>query len=438
MGRSYFRGVVVLAGLLLLGAAGMLSFQYARSGPASGSAGTAASRAGVALTEADRMGTRYTALPADLTLPPRVKEIPIEIRLDSIWGGTGRDVAGHIWVGASDRDAGGSAHLLEYAPESGTMIDHGDVVSELKEAGVYRQGEGQIKLHTKIVQGEDGYLYFASFDEEGEDPNAGLVSKWGGHFWRYKPGNAHWEHIRSVPQALVSVAGNGNWIYALGYWDHVLFQYDTRKQTWRQIKVGSVREHVSRNIVVDRRGHVYVPRARELRAGEAAAGEGQEFAAELVEFDTDLKEVASTPLAFYAARHDSHGLIGLSYLEDGTIVVSTHIGYLYRITPHEGAAASVDAVGWIDPKGVTYPASLFPIDGKRYLAAVVQVEGGFDWVVYDLLKKQSQAQKFNIKPAYGLLYGSSTRDNQGRFYVVGQQNGPDGRRPVMLQVEMQN
>jgi hypothetical protein len=439
MGRPYFRGAALLAGVLLLGAVGVTAFQYARDDRTSGSAAAAAApRTGLALTYADRMGTHYTAIPPDLTLPPRVKEIPIEIRLDSIWGGTGRDVSGHIWVGASDRDSGGSAHLLEYAPESGVMTDHGDVVSELKEAGVYRQGEGQIKLHTKIVQGEDGYLYFASFDEEGEDPAAGLVSKWGGHFWRYKPGNPHWEHIRSVPQALVAVAGNANWMYALGYWDHVLFQYDTRKKTWRQVKVGSVREHVSRNIVVDRHGHAYVPRARELRPGEKAAGEGQEFAAELVEFDTDLKEVGSTPLAYYAERHNSHGLIGLSYLEDGSILVSTHIGYLYRITPSDTGAATVEAVGWIHPKGGSYPASLFPIDGKRYLAAVVQVEGGFDWIVYDLLNKQSRAQRLTLKPAYRLLYGSSTRDNQGRFYVVGQQDGPDGHRPLMLQVEMQN
>jgi hypothetical protein len=322
------------------------------------------------------------------------------------------------------------------------MVDHGDVVSELKQAGVYRQGEGQIKIHTKIVQGEDGYLYFATFDEEGEHASTGIVSKWGGHFWRYKPGAAHWEHIRSVPQALVAVAGNGNWIYALGYWDHVLFQYDTRKQTWRQVTVGSVREHVSRNFVVDRRGHAYVPRAREWLPGEAAAHPGQDFAAELVEFDTGLKEVHSTPLAYYAGHHDSHGLIGLSYLEDGAIVVSTHVGYLYRITPSDSGAATVEALGWFHPNanatGNSYPASLFPIDGKRYLAGVVQVESGFDWVVYDLLNKHSQAQKFNAKAPLRLLYGSSTRDNSGRFYVVGQQEGPSGRRPLMLQVEMQN
>jgi len=314
------------------------------------------------------------------------------------------------------------------------------VVGELKYAGLYRNGEGQIKIHTKIVQAEDGYLYFASFDEEGESPGDGVVSKWGGHLWRLRPGNRHWEHIRSVPQALVAVAGSGNWIYALGYWDHILFQYDTRKRTWRQIRVGSVREHVSRNFVVDLHGHAYVPRAREWLPSDAMAHPNEAFSVELVEFDTNLKEVGSTPLQYYTdTSHDSHGLIGLSYLADGSIVISTHIGYLYRITPSDSGAARVDALGWLHPDGGSYASSLFPIDGTRYLAAAVNVAGRLDWIVYDLLNKRSQAQKLPLRAENLLLYGSSTRDNEGRFYVVGRQPGAPGHnKPLLLQIETQH
>ena len=426
--RAWTRGVI--GALLLLGTFCALSFAVAPSGKPS-----------AAPTYADLMGTTYTTLPADTTLPPRVKEIPIEIRADAIWGGTGRDASGHIWIGVSDRDAGGSAHLLEYVPDSGAVIDHGDVVSELKQAGVYRQGEGQIKIHTKIIEAQDGYLYFGSFDEEGEDPYRAVPPKWGGHLWRYKPGNQHWEHLRSTPQALVAVAGNGIWIYALGYWDHVLFQYDTLKRTWLQVRVGSIPEHVSRNFVVDRRGHAYVPRVREWQPGEAKVHPDQKFSTELVEFDTDLKEVASTPLGYYVdarSGRDSHGLIGLSYLEDGSIVISTAIGYLYRIMPSDTGAARVEALGWLHPTGNSYPSSIFPIDGNRYLAGVAQGPGGFDWFVYDLMTRKAQTQKLPFMAQAMLLYGSSTRDNQGRFYVVGRQGGPSGSKPLLLQVEMQN
>jgi hypothetical protein len=385
-----------------------------------------------------RMGTLYTAPPADFALAPRIKEVPVDIPADAIWGSTGRDFSGHIWFGVSTREDGGSAHLLEYNPDTGEVKDRGDVVGELKQGGVYRAGEGQIKLHTKIVQAADGYLYFASFDEEGEDPARAIAPKWGGHFWRYRPGSRHWEHIKAVPQALVAVAGNGNWIYALGYWDHVLFQYDVQRRTWREMKVGSVPEHVSRNFVVDARGHAYVPRVREWKPGEPKASPNQQIYAELVEFDTDLREVASTPLLDYGVERSSHGLIGLAYLNGGSIVVSTHLGHLYRIVPPAGAgAAKVEGVGFVHPGGFSYAASLFPIDGTRYLAAVAQVRSGFDWIIYDLETRKSHAQKFNFSRA-SLLYGSSTRDDKGRFYVVGQQRVGGAGKPLVLQIDLRN
>jgi hypothetical protein len=142
----------------LVAAVAALSFEVTR--------GTAAVRA---VSYAERMGTRYTPAPVNMNAAPSVAEIPLPAFLsaEAIWGATGRDASGHIWIGASDRGNGGSAHLLEYEPDSGTLTDRGDVISELKYAGLYRSGEGQIKIHTKIIKADDGYLYFASFDEEG-------------------------------------------------------------------------------------------------------------------------------------------------------------------------------------------------------------------------------------------------------------------------------
>ena len=394
---------------------------------------------------ADRMGTRYLPPPADIRVRPSVVEVPFPAspKLDSIWGSTGRDMRGHIWIGVSDGEGQrGSAHLFEYDPASGALTDRGDVVSELKYAGLYKPGASQNKIHTKIVQAEDGYLYFASFDETGESASEGIVSPWGGHLWRLRPGSAHWEHIHATPEALVAVAGNGHWIYALGYWGHVLFQYDTRKRTWREVKVGSVREHVSRNLVVDGRGHAYVPRAREWAPSESKAHPGEAFEADLIEYNTDLTPVASSPLTHYAgANRGSHGLVGLAYLADGSIVVSTAIGYLYRIVPPAGednGAAMVEALGAVSPAGPSYPGSLFPVDNDRYLAGVTYAgAAGIQWFVYDVSNKTSNLQKLPFDGQGLLLYGSSTRDDKGRFYVVGRQkrDGP-GNKPVILQIEL--
>ena len=383
--------------------------------------------------------------PGDTLASPRVVEIPLpsSFPAEAIWGSTGRDASGHIWVGVSTRGYGPSAHLLEYAPDTGKIRDRGDVVSELKRAGIWRDGEEQSKIHTKIFQAEDGYLYFASFDEEGESVSRGIKPKWGGHLWRLKPNSDHWEHLHAMPEGMVALAGYGNWVYALGYWDNVLYQYDTKKGTWRSLTVGSVRGHVSRNIVVDLHGHVYVPRAREWRPAEAAGHPTELFSAELVEFDTNLKEAGATRLDNYidpSAGRDSHGIIGLTTLANGSIVVSTHRGYLYRITPANSGASKIEGLGWVHPGGPSYAASLFAVDGARYLAAVATVGSAApQWLIYDLRTQQGRAGPLPIKIQDPLLYGTSTRDNNGRFYVVGwQKNFPGGHKPVMLQIDIRN
>src|SRR5205085_3083987 len=103
--------------------------------------------------------------------------------------------------------------------------------------------------------------------------------------------------------------------------------------------------------------------------------------------------------------------------------------------PHENRPADVAAVGWFHPDGPSYPASLFALDGKRYLAGVVQMPGRFDWVTYDLQTKQSTAEQLPLKeveidPTKTLLYGSLARDDQGACYIVGLTNN----RPLALKV----
>ena len=159
-----------------------------------------------------------------------------------------------------------------------------------------------------------------------------------------------------------------------------------------------------------------------------------------MEFDVDLKEVSSTPLSYYAdteggARRarNSHGLVGLSYLADGSIVVTTHVGYLYRITPADRGAAKVQAFGWLRWRFLCKFAvprrrqSVF--DRGRY-----DSRSGPAMVVYDLLTRQSHVQAFTgYDTRDTLLYGSSTRDDIGRFYVVGtQKNDPRPYKPILL------
>ena len=187
----------------------------------------------------------------------------------AIWGATGNDLRGHVWVGITSNDdrGSGSAHLYELDPDVGSINDRGNVVQELERLHLRRPGETQMKIHSRIVEAADGRLYFTSMDESGEKDDGSRLPTWGGHLWRLSRRGV-WQHLAAVPQALIAAAVGGPYVYTLGYFNHVLFQFDTRSGRMASVTVGSVGGHVSRNIFADRRGHAYRT-ARPAQRGSA-------------------------------------------------------------------------------------------------------------------------------------------------------------------------
>lgn len=380
---------------------------------------------------------------------PRVTPLPLPAipGAFAIWGSTGQDRRGHLWFGVT---AGTSAHLLELDPATGTFVDRGNVVDELQKTGVLRANEHQAKIHSRIVQGPNDYLYFASMDEDGESTSRVVNPTWGGHLWRLKLGTYTWEHLRATPEALIAVAGGDRFIYALGYFGQVLYRFDTRSSEVRQVKIGAVGGHVSRNIVADARGHVYVTR---LTGDIASPGT---VAVTLVELGADFTELRATPIRndHYINPADgvhgvneSHGLIAFQEMADRSIQIVTHQGRRYRIAPPTGvagappseAAAEVTDLGWLHPGGPVYSASLFTADG-RSVAGLSHTRTGYEWVTCDAATRCTAAPFVaeGIEPERlnrSSLYGSSTRDASGRHYVVG--IGPTAANqlaPMILQV----
>ena len=379
-------------------------------------------------------GSVFLRPPTDPFRAPRVRELqlPFFDNATSIWGALGRDARGHIWVGVSAANAGMSAHLLEYDPAIDTWRDHGSVVAQLKAAGLLRENQGQIKIHSRIVTANDGWLYFASSDEDGEEPRTGALPRWGGHLWRIHPVHHYWQHLLAVPEGLVAVSGVGRYVYALGYWGHVLYQYDTVTRDTKRVAVGSLDGHVSRNFLSDIRGHAYVPRI--ARKADAT------LTAELVEFDETLREIGTTPLAFYLGQGspgENHGIVGLAYLPDGRMVFTTHVGHLYLIAPGDSGKASVIDVGGAHPNGDAYMPSLFQYADTSLVAGVVQRQGRFEWLVYDLSKRLGGVFPLDTADLQKvLLYGSIARDNAGRAYVGGwAAQAAGGQRPLVLQID---
>jgi hypothetical protein len=351
----------------------------------------------------------------------------------AIWGATGTDREGRIWLGVSSNDFGtGSAHLYRYDPATGQIVDTGDVVGALEKAGVRRPDEKQMKIHSRIVQMPDGYLYFASMDESGEKGDGSRLPRWGGHLWRIGA-RGRWQHLAAVPHALIAVAAGGPYVYALGYFDHVVYQFDTRtgRMSAKTKSVGSAGGHVSRNFFADDRGHVFVPRVVQ---------NGPTPQASLVELDSSLDEVISTPLPEYfeRGRDQSHGIVALHPDGEGGWHFATGKGRLYRVRgAAAGGPATVIDQGWYHPAGPRYVASMFRThDGWLHGAAEIPKSGGrrFEWVSRDPAGDSTVApfpygQRTGFTHA-ALVYGSITRDASGRMYVVGTMN----YKPIVLQV----
>lgn len=381
-------------------------------------------------------GAYFTAAWRAPVGPPAIRAIPIPEFPGSgaLWGATGRDAQGGIWFGVSAvAVAQPSARLFRYDPSQDLVEAHGDVVTALREAGVFRNGEQQAKIHSRIVPGADGNLYFASSDEAGEVESLQRPPDWGGHLWRLDPERGRWTHLAAMREALIACAGAGRWIYALGYFNHALYQYDLETERLSSIVVGAAGGHASRNFFADHRGHVFVPRVAETADGGLAVA--------LAEFDPDLREVGATPLDNYTLTRDStsHGITAVQHLMDYTIVFMTDQGFLYRATPRLGAPARIEPMGYFHPAGAVYSGSLFSSDGATHLMGLVQARGGYDWTVYDLRTGLSdtytvEMPELDAEPVEPLIYGSMTRDNDGACYLAAAWRNSRGWRPGLLRV----
>jgi hypothetical protein len=380
---------------------------------------------------------RFTAAPANVNAVPTIDPVSLPdfpSRNAAIWGATGRDQTGKIWLGVSmENDSDSSAELICYDPQRDIVTRHGDVINNLQAAGLYRTGESQMKIHSRILQADDGYLYFASSDLEGEDEKRGTVDpKWGAHLWRTKPDQDTWEHLAAFKKGVYAISGRGPWVYVLGYFDHHLFQWNMETEKLSDVHVGSLVGHKSRNFFTDERGHAYVPR---VRRGDDI---DEEVICSVVEVTPNLEKINEVELTHYLNwdRLERHGealiswCIGIPafcYLADGDIVFSTVSGHLYRVSPKSDGPADVASLGWLHPSGELKsddgPAGLFTYDGRHQVMSVVLgPDRSWEWVVFDLDTGRSTASPVKIPEAYGarpLLYGNMKRDDAGNFYLVG-------------------
>jgi hypothetical protein len=348
----------------------------------------------------------------------------------AIWGASGQDASGSIWVGITMDLDRLSARVYQYDTASQIWSARGSVMEEVIKLDPATSVRSQMKIHTKFIVGADGMIYFGSSDEQGESDKTLALPTFGGMLWRIDPKTRKWERLFSTKEGLIAATGGGRFIYALGYWGYTLYRYDTVSRTMQSKRIASEGAHVTRNFIADQRGHVFVPR---LRPGSTASPE-------LIEFDDNFNEIAATPLAHYAGREPmggNHGMIGVTTTRSGRTYFVTHIGRLYEIQPRVGKGSDVVDLGFIHPSGAKYCPGLFELEGGRRLGSFATFDGGFEWITHDLERKKSTTQNVDLFGAKNvLLYGSMTMDNKGRPYLVGWEQAPAAPTPQPLVVQV--
>ena len=394
----------------------------------------------------DRLGTLFEAPSSHWKLAPEFIEIqlPELVNPYAIWGATGRDDLGNFFLGVSCAgDWKDSATLCVVQPGENQAVSLGDSVANLRRLDLATASTMQMKIHSKPVQANDGFLYFASMDEYGEKEDGTRLPFYGSNLWRIRANvskniiaETEWEHLLALPEGIIATGCTGRYVYALGYYQHALYQFDTQDFGVRKVEVGSVGGHISRNLLVDLNEHVYVPRV--------VKGGADRYIAQLVEFDTQMVQVAAHPLEHYGATPDfsSHGIVGFAFLQNGDCIFTTHQGALYHLRPRADSASSLDSLGWFHPEGVSYAPCLYTPDGQSLVCGLANREGVFQWVVYEFANgvgeviSLSESALAILQRQGTLAYGTHTRDHQGDGMIVGwyQEEKSDEHLPYAVRV----
>ena len=392
----------------------------------------------LARSYAQRVGTVFDRLePGSIArVSAQRLQLPAIANADAIWGALGVDDRGHIWVGISARGSA-NAHLVEYDPQADAFHARGDPLNALMQEKMYRDGELQGKIHTHIQQADDGFLYFASMDETDENWREGRLPRWGSHVWRIDPMSGHWQHVFAAPEGLIALSAVGRYVYALGYWNHIIYQYDTSTQTMRSKVIGSACGHVSRNLLADLRGHVYVPRISAV-SDPGAACSPDNYRAHLIELDPTLTPIGQHPLDDYVGERRlsaNKGITAYAFRRDNSLLFVTDTGKIFHLIVIGDGPALVMNLGSMMVKEESSTHGLFSPDGANTVAAAARTKNTWSWMRHDTVIMSHDTVDLALPPHQALLlYGSMTRDQSGAYYLGGRMKSAEQLQAILLKI----
>jgi len=357
---------------------------------------------------------------------------------NSCWWALGNDDSGNIYAAISNEiQPNGNVVILKYDPVQDLMTFVNDIRSVSTAAGNWLPTENQQKVHTRLLRGADGALYFATHDNSWGT----LTDHRGTHIYALRDGvitdlsktatnylnramqtvhgsiGVHVENYGTI--ALEMTRGTPRLLYGVTYGDGYLYRLNLETGDIRMIaQTGKgYADGIIRNFAVATNGDAYVP----LRG--ASAGDIRIYKYDNTAGTWAYTGKSYTDNFFLAGKDpDKSGWRMHVYTKAGDMVYYiAYDGNVYRFT---FATESLEYLGVLEANPNPRVSDLILSDDEQHLYALVFQYGGINQNKFvDFLIPTGQATTIDSNiTTYGtrdLIFGGLAKDKLGHAYMVG-------------------
>ncbi len=376
---------------------------------------------------------------------------------NSCWWALGNDDNGNIYTAISNEEGFPSGNVLvfKYDPNLNKMRFLNDLKSVSTAADNWLPTENQAKVHTRLLRGGDGRLYFATHDNSWgtladhrgthiyaiENDTITDLSKTATNYLNKAmetvQGNigVHVENYGTI--AMEMTRGTPRIIYGVTYGDGYFYRLNLETGEIRMIaQTGfGYSDGIIRSFALDNAGNAYVP-MRGTIPGQI----------QIHKYDNTAGTWTDTGKAYGdgflgANDSDKSGWRLHVYTKDGSrIYFITYDGSIFRFT---FATEELEALGVLEADPDPRVSNLILSEDEQHLYALVYRYGGINqnkFVSFDIQTGQATTIDSNIA-TFGkrdLIFGGLAKDKLGHAYMVGWQfgnNAIDGIALFKIQVE---
>lgn len=359
---------------------------------------------------------------------------------ESCWWALGNDDIGNVYVAISNHQGypNGNVAIFKYDPVLNQVTFVNDLKSVSTAVGNWSLTENQQKVHTRLIRGADGGLYFATHDNSWGT----LTDHRGTHIYVIENntitdlsktatqhlnrsmqtvnGNigVHVENYGTI--AMEMTRGTPRLLYGITYGDGYLYRLNLETGDINMIaQTGNgYADGIIRNFAVDNSGNAYVPMrgtsTGDIRIYKYANADGTW---------TDTGK-SYTDASLAVGDYDKSGWRMHVYTKSADrVYFITYDGKIYRFM---FATEALDYMGVLEADPNPRVSDLILSDNEKRLYALVYRYDGVNqnkFVEFDISTGQVTTITSNIT-TYGtrdLIYGGLAKDKLGHAYMVGWQ-----------------